>query len=94
MAPIAEVASAIDSVLEAAPAKKAARKKGAVQDAGRQAAEAAKRPGAAKAAGRKKPAADAIRPRFGRRQIGPQGRRPRQDDAAQKQIAPRLTKGS
>jgi adenylate kinase len=51
MAPISEVASAIDSVLEAVPAKKATRKKAASKP------QAVKRKVAAKAGGRKKPAA-------------------------------------
>jgi adenylate kinase len=51
MAPIAEVAKAIDSALDAAPAKKATRKKAVSK------AMAGKRTAAAKAAGRKKPSA-------------------------------------
>jgi adenylate kinase len=51
MAPIAEVASAIDRVLDGAPAKKATRKKAAAK------AVAGKRTAATKVAGRKKPAA-------------------------------------
>jgi adenylate kinase len=51
MAPIAEVASAIDRVLDAAPAKRATRKKAAAK------APAGKPAAAAKAGGRKKPAA-------------------------------------
>ncbi len=51
MAPIAEVARAIDSVLETAPAKKAARKKAPAKTL------AVKRLATAKAVGRKKPAA-------------------------------------
>jgi adenylate kinase len=62
MAPIAEVASAIDSVLEVVPAKKAARRKGAAKTLvtktlAAKRPGAAKGPGAAKAVGRKKPAA-------------------------------------
>jgi adenylate kinase len=49
MAPISEVAGAIDRMLDAAPAKKAPRKKGAAKAA------AGKRAGATKVAGRKKP---------------------------------------
>jgi adenylate kinase len=51
MAPISEVASAIDRALDAAPAKKATRKKATSK------AVAGKRTAATKAAGRKKPAA-------------------------------------
>jgi adenylate kinase len=60
MAPIAEVASAIDSVLEAAPPKKATRKKPTAKAATAKAATAkvlaGKRTAATKVAGRKKPA--------------------------------------
>jgi adenylate kinase len=55
MAPIAEVASAIDSVLEAAPPKKATRKKPTAKAATAKVL-AGKRLAATKAAGRKKPA--------------------------------------
>jgi adenylate kinase len=56
MAPISEVASAIDSALDAAlPARKAPRKKAAAKPASR--AVAGKRPAATKVAGRKKSAA-------------------------------------
>jgi adenylate kinase len=57
MAPIAEVARAIDSVLETAPAKKAARKRAPSKTLAAKRLQASKGPRAAKAAGRKKPAA-------------------------------------
>jgi adenylate kinase len=85
MAPISEVASAIDGLLDAAaPAKKAPRKKAAAKPATIKAA-AGKRPAASKVAGRKKPAA--ARP--GR---GSTAARSGRKAAARGKLTPRKTK--
>ncbi len=93
MAPISEVAGAIDRLLEVAPAKKAARKKDTVKRLPQSGAAGKPAEPAKEAASRKKPAPTRSARVSAAARPAPQGRRPQQDDAAQIQIAPRLTRG-